>query len=95
MSPSSPVFVGTQLILVANFVDEDGAAFDPATVTATILLPDLTTEDLTVTKESVGQYAAPYTPATAGFYQWRFEAGSPAPVAIEDSFIATTEFPEA
>ncbi len=92
---SDPIVCGTTIQLRVGFTDENGTSVDPDTVAGTIRLPDETEEDLAPTRLSLGVYSALFTPEQNGLHQYRFDAASGIiTTAVEDSFIAQTQFPE-
>lgn len=76
-SSVATVGVGNSLLCELALFDADtleAIAADPASVTATLLAPDLTTPALTVTNPSTGVYGAIATFSQVGTYKVTFQA---------------------
>lgn len=71
--------------------------FDPAAVSAEILLPDGTVEDLTpdLVHNGAGQYSVLFIPSLNGLHQYRFSGAGGINAAAEGAFMAQTVFPAA
>lgn len=86
--------IGTLVLLESQFTDTDGALADPDIVTAEVLLPDDTTEDLTATvvRVSLGSFTAEYLPTQEGLHTYRFQGSGAITAAEEQNFITTSAF---
>jgi hypothetical protein len=84
--------VGTTIQITATFTDDDGVKVDPTEVTAELRTPAGVLEDLTVVRDSTGEYHADYTPALNGLHQYRFIGTGAVAAANEGSFMAQTTF---
>lgn len=86
--------VGTQVTMTGLFKDAAGNLIDPTVVTAKISLPDTAVVDLTATlvHNSLGNYAATYTPVIAGGHSYQMQGTGNCQVAAYGSFIAEELF---
>lgn len=69
--------VGDELLVTHEVRDLDGVLTDAATVTLTVTLPDLTTEQPTVDNPETGHYEVAYTLAQAGRYVFAWSTTDP------------------
>lgn len=70
----SSYYVGGTISAKATITNEDGAAYDPATVTATLVAPGGTETEIDVVRESTGIYTAQHDPDGAGVWAIYFRA---------------------
>jgi len=88
------LFRGTQRRLIANIVDEDGVAVNPATVKLIVKPPKTDEVEYTPNNDEAGRYSQVVLFDQIGDYVIRFEATSPAvarestqPVSGDKKFI--------
>lgn len=87
-------YINTEIRLTASFVDSDGDAVDPDTVTFKTYSPQglvasyVYGTDSEVQKASTGNYTADVTPDKAGRWHFRWETtGTGTVLALEGDFI--------
>jgi len=88
------LFPGTSLRITVNFVDEDGSAVDPTTVTFSTYNPCRTKTDYVydtdaeVGRSAAGAYYADIEPDIAGRWHYRWKTtGSGTTIAKEGNFV--------
>lgn len=69
--------VGDELLVTHVVRDLDGVLTDAASVTLTVTLPDLTTEQPSVTNPETGHYEVAYTLTQAGRYVFAWQTTDP------------------
>jgi hypothetical protein len=84
--------LGTSVKVTAAFFDEDGVAFDPATVTAMVKTPDGAETvktygtDVAVVRDLAGNYHLWIETPAAGTYAYRWKGDDAVHVANESTF---------
>jgi hypothetical protein len=84
--------LGTSVKVSAAFFDEDGAAFDPATVIAMVKTPDGAETSYTygspsdIVQDSLGNYHLWIETPAAGTYAYRWKGDDAVHVANESTF---------
>ena len=85
---SGTYYPGSSVQLTATFTNPaNGSAVDPTTVTAEVVGPDLYITTLTVTKSSVGNYAAIFSPYMPGKHTQRWTGTGANAQAMEATFL--------